>query len=165
LPAHKAKVHLPTNWLGTLRIYFAVIALGNLAWEALQLPLYTLWTTGTVYERVFAVVHCTAGDILIAFVSTTVAVLLARAQRLRHVAALAIVFGGAYTAFSEWFNVYVRRSWAYSDWMPVLTVYGKAIGISPLLQWVIVPAVAFWLSTRSENRPTGKARKLQGLER
>ena len=30
------------------------------------MPLYTLWSTDTVGEIVFAAVHCTGGDILIA---------------------------------------------------------------------------------------------------
>lgn len=31
-------------------IYLVVITAGNLAWESLQLPLYTLWRTGTPGE-------------------------------------------------------------------------------------------------------------------
>lgn len=39
-----------SDWLRAFRAYFAVIAIGNLAWEVVQLPLYTIWTTGTVRE-------------------------------------------------------------------------------------------------------------------
>ena len=45
--------------------YLTVVALGNLAWEIMQLPLYTIWASGTWRELVFAVVHCTLGDVLI----------------------------------------------------------------------------------------------------
>src|SRR3546814_3558185 len=31
------------EWLSVLRRYLAVIAVGNLAWEFAQLPLYTIW--------------------------------------------------------------------------------------------------------------------------
>ena len=54
-----------TRWLPALRRYLAVMVLGNLAWEIAQLPLYTIWRTGTFGEKAFAVLHCTGGDLLI----------------------------------------------------------------------------------------------------
>ena len=47
--------------------------------------------------------------------------------------------GVAYTVLSEWYNTTVLRAWAYSDLMP--QVWG--IGISPVAQWVFVPALSF----------------------
>ena len=139
-----------TDWLRAVRVYFSAIALGNLAWEGLQLPLYTIWTTGTAGEQVFAVVHCTGGDLLIAFASLLAALLLAGAsdwpaRSFGRVALLAMVLGLAYTGFSEWLNVSVRRSWAYSEWMPVIPLGRLRIGLSPLVQWIVVPAAAFWM--------------------
>jgi hypothetical protein len=52
----------------------------------------------------------------------------------------AIVLGAAYTTLSEWLNVEIRRSWSYTAAMPVLPLIGT--GLTPLLQWVIVPAMA-----------------------
>lgn len=57
------------------------------------------------------------------------------------VAAVAIVLGVAYTVFSEWLNVAVRESWAYAPAMPRVPPLGT--GLSPLLQWIIVPLAAF----------------------
>ena len=147
--------HQPSDWLRALRVYLAVIVPANLAWETLQLPLYTIWTTGTVAERTFAVVHCTGGDALIALSALVGSLAMVGSstwpnERFRKVAVLALVMGVAYTGFSEWLNISVRRSWAYSDLMPVLPVAG-GIGISPLLQWVVVPAGAFW-AVRSQGR-------------
>ena len=65
-------------------------------------------------------------------------------QRAGRVAAVAVAAGLAYTVFSEWLNIGVRRSWAYSDLMPVLPLLGT--GLSPLLQWLVVPAAALWLA-------------------
>ncbi len=56
-------------WLPAMRRYLAVIAVGNLAWEMAQLPLYTLWRTGSTRDIAFAVIHCTGGDVFIAAVS------------------------------------------------------------------------------------------------
>ena len=51
--------------------------------------------------------------------------------------------------FSEWLNVVVRASWAYSEWMPVIALAGQKFGLSPLLQWIVVPAAAFAFSATS----------------
>lgn len=52
-------------WLGCLRRYLIVLAAGNLAWEALHIPLYRLWETGTYRQIVLYRLHCFAGDLLI----------------------------------------------------------------------------------------------------
>ena len=143
-----AMVRLQSEWLPALATYLAFISGLHLAWEAVQLPLYTIWTTGTLGEQVFAVVHCTGGDLIIALSSLVAALLLTWAvgwprQHFWRVAMVTIVIGVTYTAFSEWLNVYVRKSWAYSDWMPTLTVGTVRIGLSPLMQWLLVPTLAF----------------------
>jgi hypothetical protein len=53
----------------------------------------------------------------------------------------AIALGVAYTVFSEWLNVQILRRWSYTTAMPVLPLIG--IGLTPLLQWVVVPGLAF----------------------
>ena len=133
------------DWPRALRVYLGTLALGDLAWEAAHLPLYTIWRTGTPGEKAFAVVHCTGGDLLIALACLALAIVLvgepawpARAHR--RVAALTIGFGAAYTVLSEWMNVVARQTWACSDLMPIVPVIGT--GLSPLLQWVAVPLLA-----------------------
>src|SRR5262245_49141939 len=64
------------DWLTALRTYLAVIAAANLLWETVHLPLYTIWRIGTVNAQLLAVVHCTAGDVLIALASLVLALLL-----------------------------------------------------------------------------------------
>jgi hypothetical protein len=129
-------------------MYLGVIAGGNLIWETLQLPLYTIWTTGIAREQAFAVLHCTVGDILIAMSCLVLSLLLVGRGawpngRFGHVALMAVAFGVGYTIFSEWLNVSVRRSWAYSEWMPVIALGPLQIGASPIAQWIIVPLAAF----------------------
>lgn len=141
-----------TDWLRVLRTYFAVILIGNLAWEIIHLPLYTISTKGSPGEQAFAVGHCTGGDLLIAVGSLFASLLLCGArewpnQGYVRVAVLTLLLGLAYTGFSEWLNVSVRKSWAYSEWMPVIPVAG-GIGTSPLLQWIVVPTLAFWIARR-----------------
>lgn len=130
------------SWLATLRRYALFIAPSNLVWETLHLPLYTIWNEGTLGEIAFAVAHCTGGDVLIALGSLTLALILLGApswpaKRFGPVVAVAVTFGLAYTGYSEWLNVEVRRSWAYSDAMPVVPLLRT--GLSPLLQWLVLP--------------------------
>ncbi len=65
---------------------------------------------------------------------------LAAAHRGR-VIALTVIFGLAYTLFSEWLNIEVRESWAYSDLMPVFPIIDA--GLSPVLQWIVIPLAGF----------------------
>lgn len=139
------------DWLSALRRYVAISALGNLLWEFAQLPLYTVWHEGSPQEIVFAAVHCTGGDLLIATTALLVALLVVgrgRWPRVRFATVASItIFGGlAYTIFSEWLNTEIRGSWAYSEWMPVLPLIGA--GLSPFAQWLVVPIAAFWWAGR-----------------
>ncbi len=138
-----------SNWIGAQRAYLLTVVMADLVWEAAHLPLYTLWQTGTPGEMLFAVVHCTLGDLLIALTAVTLGLVIAGHRDWPHrrfaaVAALTLVFGLGYTVFSEWLNIVVRKSWAYSGLMPVVSLFGLDIGLSPLLQWIVVPALAFY---------------------
>lgn len=140
--------------LAALRIYLLTTAGTDLLWEAAHLPLYTLWQTESARANTFAVAHCTLGDVLIALASLTIALILVGhrdwpARRFAAVATLTLVFGFSYTIFSEWLNVVVRRSWAYSTLMPSISLFGFVIGISPLMQWVVVPGLALYMARRA----------------
>jgi len=139
-------------WLAALRPYLAATAALDLVWESVQLPLYTIWRDGTVRAKAFAVLHCTGGDLLIAL-ACLVGALVAVGEpawpgrRFGRVAILTVLGGLAYAVFSEWLNVEVRRSWAYSHLMPVLPPFGT--GLSPVLQWLAVPILALWAAHRA----------------
>lgn len=158
-PSEESKGTLPAigtvaqtgAWLSALRRYVIASALGNLVWEFAQLPLYTIWHEGSAQEIVFAAVHCTGGDVLIAITSLLAGLLLAGKEGWPHarftaVALIAILGGLAYTVFSEWLNTEIRGSWAYTEWMPRLPLIGA--GLSPFAQWLVVPIAAFWWARR-----------------
>ena len=145
----------PDNWLQTTRVYLAVSAALHLGWEMLQLPLYTIWRTGTPGEIAFAVIHCTAGDLMIASLTLLIALLAFGhrawpAEASGSVITATIGLGAGYTVYSEWLNTTVRKSWAYTEMMPI--VPGLGTGLSPLLQWLIVPAIAFAVAVRAKSR-------------
>lgn len=142
--------------------YTIVSIVLHLIWEVLQLPLYTLWTTGTRGDIAFAVFHCTIGDALIAAISLTVSVLILGATdwpygKFRQVAAATFLMGLGYTVYSEWHNTTVTLSWAYSPAMPTLL----GIGLSPVLQWIVIPAIALWWMFRRTRTSCSHRSKLQ----
>ncbi|MDO8272739.1 MAG: hypothetical protein Q7U82_12625 [Gammaproteobacteria bacterium] len=135
--------------------YFLIIAPAHLLWEFLHLPLYTLWDTGSVGEILFAIVHCTGGDLLIASGALALAIVVLgqrpwQEQHFLRVAIAATVFGLLYTMFSEWLNVDIRRSWAYKESMPLVPLFGT--GLTPVLQWLMVPALGFWFARKARSQ-------------
>lgn len=144
------------DWLSAIRRYLGVTLAAHVVWEALQVPLYGIWEDGSANAIAFAVVHCTGGDLLIAVASLVAALMLAGspgwpAKRFHAVAALTIALGVLYTVYSEWLNVSVRGSWSYAARMPTLPPLGT--GLSPLLQWIVVPGLAL-----AAARPPGGGR-------
>jgi hypothetical protein len=138
------------DWLRALRRYLAFAAVAHLLWEVAHLPLYTIWLTGTAGELAFAAVHCTGGDILITVSTIVLALLLVASPdwpraRARPVLLTAIGFGVGYTIFSEWLNIEVRQAWAYRDIMPVIPLIDA--GLSPIMQWILIPLAAWWWAT------------------
>ena len=130
--------------------YLPVFAAANLLWESIQLPLYTIAKNGSVATQAYAVIHCTLGDVLIAIVSfaTAVAVFRLTQRSERSVLLLAWALSISYTVFSEWFNTNIKLAWQYADLMP--TILG--IGLSPLLQWLVVPPLSYLIAERTRRR-------------
>ncbi len=142
------------HWLGGLRVYLGFIIALHLIWEAAQLPLYTIWRTGTPRGIAFAVIHCTIGDLMITTLSLVLALMCFGGpawprERFTQVMVATLVTGIGYTVYSEYLNTAVRKTWSYSDLMPTLPPFGT--GLSPLLQWIVVPMLGFaaiWLWRR-----------------
>lgn len=137
----------PHAWRFVLARFVPLLAAGNLAWESLQLPFYSIWQEGTPRARLFAILHCTAGDVMIGTAALLVGVMLFGRRgwpsfKRGRVLGTAMFVGVAYTVFSEWVNTQVTMSWRYADSMPQVPPLGT--GIAPLLQWIVVPPLAYW---------------------
>jgi len=144
------------GWLAALRSYLLFVIPANLVWEIAHLPLYTIWQE-PLGRRAFAVFHCTLGDALIATTTLVIAIIVfgsaawpLGAKQYRRVAVATIATAVGYTIYSEWLNISVRRGWEYSDLMPRLPWVGT--GLSPLLQWIVLPAVGFSIARRAALR-------------
>ena len=133
--------------------YLMASSVLNLLWEILQLPLYTLWSANSPIEMAFAVLHCTLGDLLIASITFSAAILLIGVKHWQQLgywqtAFITTALGIGYTVFSEWNNTVVTQTWAYSSLMPTFL----GIGISPLAQWLVIPTYSFW-HLRAHRKP------------
>jgi len=73
--------------------------------------------------------------------------------RWRRIVALILVLGPGYTVFSEWLNTTLSH-WSYSQLMPTLNIAGIEIGVSPLLQWLVLPPLALYLARRRHTHRT-----------
>jgi hypothetical protein len=136
---------LRPHWLTAIRRYLVAVAIGNLLWETAQLPLYTLWRTGTPAAIAGAVLHCTLGDIVIALIALMAALVLVGAPawpdaKFASVMVAVVIGAAGYTIYSEYVNTVLHSSWAYSEWMPTLPFLGT--GLAPFAQALTVPACA-----------------------
>lgn len=141
----------PESWSFIVRRYLPRLTLCSLVWEILQLPLYTIWEEARPGRIAFAVAHCTIGDVLIGAAALLLALVLSRADEpadwpAKRLGTWMVMLAVAYTLISERLNI-AQGNWAYSSWMPVLP--WVEVGISPLLQWLVVPLAAFrWANRR-----------------
>ena len=110
-----------------------------LTWEFLQSPFYTDTFTDSWTRVIYNRVHCTGGDMIILLGAFwLVSLIWGRSWIKRRAVAPEVLFiasGLLYTIFSEYRNVYLAHSWAYSTWMPTIA----GIGLVPVMQWLLIP--------------------------
>jgi hypothetical protein len=114
----------------------------NLTWEIAQVRLYSIWAESDRLSVAGDLLHCSLGDVLIALAMFALACMVLRrvdwpASRPWTGGAIVVIGALAFTAGSEWYNVYRAGNWGYTANMPM--IFG--IGVSPLLQWLILPPV------------------------
>ena len=114
----------------------------NLAWEIAHVRLYTIWAAADGMTIAWSLLHCTVGDVLIALAMFALAGIALRradwpASRPWTGGIIVVIGAMAFTTWSEWYNVYRAGTWGYTASMPM--IFG--IGLSPLLQWLILPPV------------------------
>lgn len=147
----------PESWSFIVRGYLPRLTLFSLAWEILQLPLYTIWQEARPDRIAFAVAHCTVGDVMIGAAVLLLALILSRANQpadwsAKRIGAAMVVLAVFYTLISERLNI-AQGNWAYSSWMPVLPRI--EVGVAPLLQWLVVPLAAFGWAKRRPRAAAG----------
>jgi len=146
-----AKTGVRPDTLGTMAAHSVIARAGlwsalafvlNLTWEIAQARLYTIWAAADGMSVAWSLLHCSVGDVMIALAMFALAGMVLRradwpVSRPWTGGAIVVIGALAYTAWSEWYNVYRAGSWGYTASMPM--IFG--IGLSPMLQWLILPPV------------------------
>lgn len=123
----------------------------NYPWEFLQVPLFLGMPTADHWEAIVFCSRAAGGDALIALFGFWVVGAIWRNRdwivRPRSGQVLAfVVVGILVTIGFEWHATVIAQRWEYSPLMPVVPVIGT--GLSPLLQWTILPPLIVWLVRR-----------------
>lgn len=116
----------------------------NFIWEVWQVPLFQGMDNLTHFE---ATLHCTLaalGDVIILLVAFWIIALTARSRRwIIHPKIIQvtgfIAIGAVITVGFEAIAIHVLNRWQYTAAMPTLPILGT--GITPILQWLIIPPV------------------------
>ena len=126
----------------------------NVMWEMLQAPWFVGMLDKPWWEATAECLRAAGGDavmILIAFAAVSLA---ARETRwmdrpARGPLLAFLLLAAAQGLALEWFSLRAGR-WSYLPSMPVEPILG--LGLAPILQWLILPAVALWMARRGAAR-------------
>ena len=153
-PARRAIVESLRGISAMPEINLAVFALLlNFAWEVLQAPLFVGMADARFTDVIKGCAQATVGDMVILLIGHAGIALLARDRGWvltpsRRQLAGFVAIGVSITAVIEWLATHGRwvSSWTYAPAMPV--VPGIGLGLTPLLQWVVLPLLVVWFVQR-----------------
>ncbi len=120
-------------------------------WEFIQVPTYAGMAELDHWQGVLVCTQATFGDVgiaLVAFWTTSISVRARQWIRALELKPLGIyvLTGIAITIALEYIYTQITHRWTYSDLMPLVPPLGT--GLSPLLQWVIVPLLVVFVVRR-----------------
>jgi hypothetical protein len=123
----------------------------NLPWELAQVPLFAGMATAQHWSAILACGAATLGDVTIALAAfwTVAAGVGARRWVLaptRGRVAAFVAVGMVITTVMERLATGLFGRWAYAEAMPVVPVL--EVGLSPLLQWIVLPPLIVWFVRR-----------------
>ena len=131
-----------------LALFFIAFLL-NLVWELVQMPLYDA-TSFTVNHIAFCALGAVADAIMFVLLYFGFSAIVKNVFWIQHPkwyhVVLVILIGGTGAILSEIRHLSLG-SWAYSDVMPIIPVVN--VGLSPVLQFMILPMVIAILSYRT----------------
>ena len=125
--------------------------LGHFVWEFIQVPTYTGMTEMAHWEAIRLCLSATFGDVGFALTAFWIASAAARSRDwilrpTRVPAAIFVAVGIILTIGFEYYSTNISLRWTYSELMPLVPPFGT--GLSPLLQWLVIPPLVVWLTRR-----------------
>ena len=123
----------------------------HFVWEFVQVPTYDHMAEMAHWEAIKLCLSATFGDVGFALTAFWIASLAARSRNwilrlTRLPIAIFVGIGIALTVGFEYYYTNVSLRWTYSDAMPLVPPFGT--GLSPLMQWLIIPPLVIWLARR-----------------
>ncbi|MCC4299039.1 MAG: hypothetical protein ABJF67_08435 [Aurantimonas coralicida] len=129
--------------------YFSFVL--HFVWEFIQVPTYAGMAEMPHWEAIKLCMSATFGDVGFALTAFWAASLAARSREwiLRPTRIPAVIFvavGIVLTVGFEYYYTNISLRWSYSELMPLVPPLGT--GLSPLLQWFVIPSLMIWLTRR-----------------
>lgn len=147
----QTKPHDRSLWaVPEVTVAFLSFAL-HYVWEFLQVPTYAGMADLNHWDGIKICTSATIGDVGFALTAFWITALAARSRywivdpRIWHLG-LFVAVGIALTVGFEYYYTEVSLRWTYSELMPRVPPFGT--GLSPLIQWIVVPLLVVSLSRR-----------------
>jgi len=123
----------------------------HFVWEFVQVPTYAGMAEMNHWEAIKLCMSATFGDVGFALTAFWTASMVAPSRDWllnpgRLPVAVFIAVGILLTIGFEYYYTNVSLRWTYSDAMPLVPPFGT--GLSPLLQWLVIPPLVVWLTRR-----------------
>ncbi|WP_306119275.1 MULTISPECIES: hypothetical protein [unclassified Roseitalea] len=123
----------------------------HFVWEYLQVPTYAGMAEMPHWDGIKLCTSATVGDVGFALTAFWVTALAARSRRWIADPAgwqlgLFVAVGVALTVGFEYYYTEVSLRWTYSELMPRVPPFGT--GLSPLVQWLVIPLLVASLARR-----------------
>lgn len=121
----------------------------HFVWEMLQVPAYSEMPEARHWDAVQLCLRATVGDVGLTLLAYGAVAVASRRRSWLNSPTIGmmvyfVALGLILTIVVETLNVYVLHRWVYAPGSP--TILG--IGITPLLQWAVLPPLTLWLARR-----------------
>ena len=121
----------------------------HFAWEMMQVPWFDGMLEASHGTVVWLCTRATFGDVVIMVFAFWVGSWTVRSRtwvvaRFWRPVLVTIATGLLITVVFEWMATGMLDRWSYADTMPV--VPGVGIGLTPFLQWLLLPPLVLWLT-------------------
>lgn len=123
----------------------------HFVWEFVQVPAFSGMAEMGHWEAIKLCLSATIGDVGFALTAFWVASLAARSrdwvfEPTRLPLGLFLAVGILLTIGFEYYYTSVSLRWSYSELMPLVPPFGT--GLTPIVQWLIIPPLVVWLARR-----------------
>ncbi|MGE3739732.1 MAG: hypothetical protein AB7I59_09545 [Geminicoccaceae bacterium] len=136
---------VPELWVAFYSFVF------HFVWEMLQVPAYAGMSAMPHWDGVLVCTQATIGDVGFALTAFWSTAMLRRSRNwmqspTKAEIAVFLAVGVLMTVAFEYYYVEITGRWTYASWLPLVPPLGT--GLSPLLQWVLIPLLVLGLSRR-----------------